>query len=241
MLNRLMVLLGLFLSLAATTCHAALLDWTESTFTNGQKYRLVFVTSTTRRASSVDIADYNAHVTSAAALSGDLSGVTGSWSAIASTQLVDAIDNTQTPTTTSGIPVYLVDSTKVADDYASLWDGGIDAAINIEESGSVTFSVTSLVWTGSSTFGVVSTGLGEQDPMYGRRTNADSDWTSVGTTSAQFAGHLYAMSDVQTHASTATVPEPTSLMLLSTVAGIGFVTRRVRRRATASGSGVTHS
>lgn len=240
MLNRLMVLLGLFLSLAATTSHAALLDWTDSTFTNGQQYRLVFVTSTTRTATSADIADYNAHVNSAAALNADLSGVTGSWAAIASTSSVDAIDNTATPTSTLNIPIYLVDSNLVASDYANLWSGSIAHAIDVDEEGN---AVSAGVWTGSDTDGSVfpAYALGSQFVRFGVASRRNDGWISASDAVSSAERPIFGISQVQTHGATATVPEPTSLMLLSTVAGIGFVARRVRRRPTTSGSGVTRS
>src|SRR6056297_2312099 len=100
----------------------------------GDQYRLVFTTSTTTNATSTDIADYNNHVNSAANATGSLIKDWGlTWSAIASTETVNARLNTSTFTTTPNIPIYLVDGTKIADDYGDFWDLALNAPMNRTE------------------------------------------------------------------------------------------------------------
>ena len=59
----------------------------------GDKYRLVFVTSNTRDATSADISDYNTFVTNTANLVPELLALETTWSVIGSTSTVDARDN----------------------------------------------------------------------------------------------------------------------------------------------------
>ena len=115
----------------------------------GDQYRLVFLTSTTRDATSTDIADYNAFVTAAANTQQALVDLATTWTAIASTDAVDALDNTGTnPSVTAGVPIYLLDGVSlVANDNADLWDAAIVTPIMITEAGA---AISTLVWTGTT-------------------------------------------------------------------------------------------
>ena len=136
----------------------------------GDQYRLVFVTEGKRDATSTDIDDYNTFVTSQVRLS-ILPGTTDTalyqalnaagidpntitWKAIGSTASVDARDNTGTnPTLSTGVPIYLIDGNRVANNNADIWDGSILTGIDRtpQESG-----VLTLVWSGTSDDGTVS-------------------------------------------------------------------------------------
>ena len=74
----------------------------------GDQYRLAFVTSTTRDATSSNIADYNAFVTAAANSVPQFVALGTTWHAIGSTAAVAARDNTNTNFTVnpSGQPIY---------------------------------------------------------------------------------------------------------------------------------------
>ena len=87
----------------------------------GQSFRLLFATSTTRNATSSDIADYNSFVQTRAATNTHLAGFSSEFRALVSTEAVDARDNTAT--TGTGVPIYWVSGDKVADNYADLYDG----------------------------------------------------------------------------------------------------------------------
>ena len=87
----------------------------------GERYRLVFFTSTSSQAVSTDIADYNAFVSGAAAADTALNALGTTWSAIASTATVDARDNVSNA---MFVPIYNLVDAKVAFDNADLFDGG---------------------------------------------------------------------------------------------------------------------
>ena len=105
-------------------------DWSliPSGLGPGDQFRLLFVTSTTRDASSTDIADYNDFVQDAAAAGhAAIQPYSAGFRAVASTSAEDARDNTST--TGTGVPIYWLGQgiTKVADDYADFYDGSWDA------------------------------------------------------------------------------------------------------------------
>ncbi|AKV69711.1 hypothetical protein VL20_4826 [Microcystis panniformis FACHB-1757] len=119
----------------------------------GAQYRLVFLTDSTRNATSTDINDYNTFVTndvtptSALAIALNAAGLTTTWKAIGSTASVDARDNTGTnPSTGTGVPIYAIDGNLIANNNADLWDGQINLPIYTTPND---LSSISDVWTGS--------------------------------------------------------------------------------------------
>ena len=96
----------------------------------GRQFRLMFITSTTRDATSTDIADYNTFVSTRA-----VAGLTAiqtyadGFTALVSTATVNARTNTLTRATDTDAPIYWVRSGTVgasdraADDYADVYDG----------------------------------------------------------------------------------------------------------------------
>ena len=96
----------------------------------GGQFRLMFVSSTTRDATSTDIAAYNTFVSTRAA-----AGVTAmrtyadDFTALVSTETVNARANTLTRATDTDAPIYRARSgtvsanDRVADDYADFYDG----------------------------------------------------------------------------------------------------------------------
>ncbi|MYJ63438.1 MAG: hypothetical protein F4095_14125, partial [Acidimicrobiia bacterium] len=135
----------------------------------GDRFRLLFVTSTKHSASSVDIADYNSVVqTRAAAGHSEIAGFASGFRVVASTAAVDATDNTDTNATHdgAGVPIYWIGGTKVADDYADFYDGDWDSRAAVDESGSTVdvdnngdFSNGNGIWTGSASNGTGQSGL----------------------------------------------------------------------------------
>ena len=121
----------------------------------GDQFRLLFLTSTKRDATSSDIADYNSFVqTAAAAGLPEIQPYSSGFRAVASTAAVDARDNTATTHTSSdrGVPIYWLGGTKVVDDYEDFYDGTWDDEENpTDESGEVYTDLDPLtaVWTGS--------------------------------------------------------------------------------------------
>ena len=114
----------------------------------GDSFRLLFVTSATRDASSADVADYNAFVQAAANNNDSLKSFKDQFRALISTSAVDARDNTAT--TGTGVPVHWLGGEKVADDYADLYGKSWDSVSGRTEGGG---AYTGLVWTGGNKAG----------------------------------------------------------------------------------------
>jgi len=118
----------------------------------------VFVTSTTHAGATMG---GMAGADGICAARASAAGVTGAFKAWVSTGRP-----TPSPSTTftqSSIPYSLVDGTKIADDWADLIDGTLDAPINKNENG-VTIA-SGEVWTGTN-----SDGTGAGNPMSGSLT-----------------------------------------------------------------------
>ena len=106
-------------------------DWSlvPSGLVAGNQFRLLFVSSTTRDATSTSIGDYNSHVQSAAAAGhADIPSHSSGFKAVACTGSTDATSNTST--TGTGVPIYWLNGNKVADDYADFYDGSWDDEMN---------------------------------------------------------------------------------------------------------------
>ena len=101
----------------------------------GDRFRLIFVTYQGHPATSTDIENYNTYVQSQANASNALAGIkthSSSFRVLGSTEAVDARDNTGTTHTDDqpGVPIYWLNGSKVADDYADLYDGTWDDEAN---------------------------------------------------------------------------------------------------------------
>ena len=89
--------------------------------TDGDQFRLIFLSSTKRDAMPTDIATYNTFVQDlAAAGHADIRGYSTGFKVVGCTEDVDARDNTST--TGTGVPIYWLDGNKVADTYADFYD-----------------------------------------------------------------------------------------------------------------------
>ena len=195
----------------------------------GDQYRLVFVTTTTRDATSTDITDYNAFVTGVANTQAALAALGTTWTAIASSSAEAARDNTGTnPLATTGVPIYRLDGvSKVVDDNLDLWNGDLDLAISLAEDG--TTAIFNEVWTGTDPAGnaVVGAELGSASPIVGDPAQSDASWINLAALPSFTPFHFYALSDVLT---VAPVPEPAILPLLATgLAALGFARRKRNR------------
>ena len=215
----------------------------------GDQYRLAFVTSGTITATSSDIGTYNDFVKDAAEAVPALLGLGTTWKAIGSTSSVDARDNTSTVPGTdgAGIPIYTLNSVRVAETYTDLWDGSLDNPIAIAEDGS---NKSGVVFTGSSGDGASSAGpatvggpLGDGDvnPVFSflppsvTTGRAGPSFTPVGWIADPTSpladdtpSSLYGISGVLT----VPVPEPSSSFLCS---GLMSLSAGMRRRRTRQG------
>ena len=217
---------------ATTMASQAAVITMPSGLSHGDQYRIVFVTSTTIQATSSDISTYNAHVTAAAALNPDLAVIEGTveqtttWTAIGSTDSVNARDNTSTTGAGTGIGIYLLNDTAIATSYTDLWDGTIANLFNVDEQGDSGPYANSQVWTGTNGDG--STGadpLGTATPEFGK-TNLTGTNTWINRLSGASwpntdTYHLFAISGILT------VPEPSSTALLG-LGGLALMLRRKR-------------
>lgn len=190
----------------------------------GDKYYLAFVTQGTRNATSTAISDYNNFVTSEAARAGSITEFYGlRWFAIASTAIVDARNNAIID---AGVPIYLLNgTTKVADGFADLWDGTLDAPLNLDQFGA--FGPTR-AWAGTGQDGLRIAGLelGQSSARVGVVGESDGNWiTGAGTTVTTTTYSFYAVSEQLVVA----VPEPCSCALLTAGAAVLAVRRKGTR------------
>ena len=132
-------------------------DWSliPTGLSTGDKFRLLFLSSTKRNASSSDIATYNTFIqTRAAAGHTDIRDYSADFRAVGCTADTDARDNTKTTYTTTdkGVPIYWLNGAKAADQYEDFYDGSWDDEANDKNESGTNAHDTSLnvnyPWTG---------------------------------------------------------------------------------------------
>jgi len=213
--------------LAVTNSHASIVT-SPTSLNPGDQYRLVFVTSTKRNAYSNEPADYNSFVSTAANAVPELLSLGIDWFAMASTLHVSARANTGTdpsPPGDTGVPIYQLNDTKIADHYDDLWDASIDAPISVYETGLEILNTTD-AWTGSDAFGQIfsarwlGTNNGTFDSMYGLAGNGinTNGWFSVTSNPQEYEKSLFGLSGVLT------VPNSADFNGDNLVNGIDFLT-----------------
>ena len=95
----------------------------------GDQFRLIFLSSTKRNATSDNIADYNTFVQNrAAAGHSDIQAYSSGFRVVGCTAETDARDNTAT--TGTGVAIHWLNGNKVADDYPDFYDGDWDDEAN---------------------------------------------------------------------------------------------------------------
>ena len=137
----------------------------------GDKFRLLFVTATTRNATSSNIADYNSFVQAAAAANADIASYSSTFRVVASTPGMDARINTASAD--ANVPVYWMDGLRVAEGHwdfygSTLYGVTWDNRGNGKKSDGSSFG-SGRVWTGSVGTGSVreGQGLGSSRPGLG--------------------------------------------------------------------------
>lgn len=222
----------MIVAMVAMTANAAIIGElgildSSTGLTAGDQYRLVFLSSTTTQATSADIATYNAFVQGLATTA----GLGGTWNIIGSTLTVDARDNTGTnPDNGIGVPIFRMDGmTAIALTNDDLWDGGIDAFINLDENGD--YFIDDRIFTGSETNGTssgatgdtalgVPAGAGFNGVQTGKQERTSGSWIKNFNMPETGFHPVYAMSEPLT-----VVPEPATMLLL----GLGGLVLRRRR------------
>ena len=160
----------------------------------GDSFRLLFVTSDTRNAQSRNIDDYNRFVQNAAARNELFKGFSSRFRVLASTYFNNAIDNAGT--TGTGVPIYWVESARVADSYTDFYDGSWASKAGTDEAGRRLGHSTD-IWTGTDSNGTrYSQGLGSRT-FYAIYADLGrlSPFGDVGT-STSYKNHFYALSPV---------------------------------------------
>ena len=141
----------------------------------GDRFRLIFVTSSKHHAGSAAIITYNNFVTTAARSGSGHSAIVPhgfGFRAVGSTESIDARDNTCT--TGTGVPIYWLNGNKVADNYGDFYDGSWDDEANPKDEGGNSISPPR-VWTGTGHDGtaapqgaVLGRSDGHLDVQFGR-------------------------------------------------------------------------
>ena len=134
----------------ATTATEVPAGWNlkPTSLTTGDKFRLLFLSSTKRDGSSTDIATYNTFVQGrAAAGHADIRTYSAGFRAVGCTADTDARDNTSTTYTATdkGVPIYWLDGAKAADEYEDFYDGSWDDEVNDKNESGTDGPDTSLV------------------------------------------------------------------------------------------------
>jgi hypothetical protein len=164
----------------------------------GDTYRLIFVTSTTRDATSTNINDYNAFVANVAASIPQLAALGATWKDIGSTATVNAIDNIGA--SASNVGIYRLDGSLAASgtaaflSYAEFSD---PVFTFFDETGAP--AAAGGIWLGTD-WNSGGTGLGVPGHQLGTSLPRSSGGDAIG----QLSGRFYAISsDI-----TAPTPEP---------------------------------
>jgi PEP-CTERM motif-containing protein len=192
----------------------------------GDTYRLVFVTSTTRDATSTAIGDYNTFVSTAANSVPELAALGATWFAIGSTRFGHAFDNIGGAFSEG---VYRLDGGLVAAGSAILWGGALLSPISLTEQ--VTL-YDGPVWTGTMQDGGASPFfvLGSLDwVLFGLSlSGGTSCWTNCTAVAPDNIFPLYGISSTLTAPSE--IPEPGTIGLTALGGALLFLARRRKQR-----------
>ena len=178
-------------------------DWAlkPSGVAAGGKFRLLFMTSTHRDATSSSIATYNSFVQARAAAGHTaIRDYSAQFRAVGSTATTDARANTST--TGTGVPIYWLNGARIATNYSGFWSATWEhwAVSHRKTESGATDTSSDWHWTGTDADGTKSANpLGHASSVTRGRF-----WTSAGdtgpishTTTARTQSHaLYALSPV---------------------------------------------
>lgn len=192
----------------------------------GDKYRVVFVTSTTRDATSSDISDYNDFVSNLA-LSGTVTSTLGlEWTALASTSAVNAQVNTGISNLDSDtVNIFNTNGEIIATSGEDLWDGNLANPIRYDEN---RFKTNEIVRTGTTSNGENNNNyeLGEVESYTGLAFNQIFVWINFDFDQGENDYSFYGVSESVTK-QIVEAPAPGTVILLSLgLAGLSFALYR---------------
>lgn len=178
----------------------------------GDEYRLTFLTSAMRDATSSNIEDYNEFVQKVADAASEVGSWGIEWKAAASTAEVDARDNTKSNPETMGpgVPIYLINGELMAADYNLFWnrdDNPLDVYYNVTELGARISPPNDfenvLAWAGSEPGGAGASSprprtLGSDTVLAGWAADDSQFVWGTQARPSQNLYHLYALSEVLT-------------------------------------------
>ena len=161
----------------------------------GVRFRLIFLSSTKRDATSTDIETYNTFVQDLAANGhANIEDHSSRFRVVGCTASTDARDNTRTTTRTArgGVPIYWLGGNKVADNYTDFYDGTWDDEANDKnESGNDahdTSQAANFPFTGCRDNGTEATGAVETSALgslglvrLGRPDSTDTNHSPIGS------------------------------------------------------------
>ena len=157
-------------------------DWplTPTGLATDDTFRLLFLSSTKRKASSSDIADYNTFIRNrVAAGHAAIQAYGEGFRVVGCTAATDARDNTGTTYTSpdTGVPIYWLNGVQAADDYEDFYDGSWDDEANDKDEsgadGPDTSDSDNYPLTGCDDDGTESVSSGSTDPL-GGSSSSDS-------------------------------------------------------------------
>ncbi len=126
---------------------------------SGDQFRLMLVVDATRDATATSIATYDSFVRSAISQNGhaSLRDYSNGFNVLGSTSTVDARDHTGTTytATNTGVPIYWLNGSKIADDYEDFYDGSWagKGSPRYEDGSAVNPGGQFRIWTGSNNDG----------------------------------------------------------------------------------------
>ncbi len=215
------------LTFFAVSAQAALV--TPAGLNNGDKYHVIFVSSTTRNALSSDIADYDAHVQAAADAAGIGSSLSLSWSALGSTPSVSAYDHLAPLfSNINNVPIYNQNGELLATSFVDLWDGELLSPYSVlyDENGAENIA---LVWTGTANSGGAAytnftLGSANQFSIF---ANSNSTYTWE-TNASGAANQLFSIYGISQELTVDIVPIPAAAWLFgSALLGLAWIRRKV--------------
>lgn len=220
----------------------------------GQQYRLAFITSGTYNGGAFQpdtvpfYLETNDFVQDHVNSQPELASLGSFWEVIASfdTSLY-ARDLTDTDPSVDGpgVPIYLLDgTTRIADDYADLWDGSLAAPIHIREDGTPLGDGVHHIFTGTDSSGNVTPNfeLGQSGFVTAGRIIVGNPswpfsfnnvtWIEATTVDASDNHHYYGLSGLLTVPQSVAIPAPGAGLLIG-LGVAGFVLARRRNVASA--------